>query len=138
MSNPPTQTGKLAGAPDLRSEGLKRLRLGSNPFVAQVEATSTADQSLQAGVSDFTANQLADLLEIIGMYRTGRPATRAYPLLGERGSGKTYLLYALRAELRKRAIQSGDETMLVVVDRLSSGMDPLDYLLWQIVNYLLA
>jgi hypothetical protein len=138
MPNRPIQTGKLPSELELRSEALKTLRIGSNPFVVQVTATSTADQSLQAGVAEFTANQFAELLDIIGTYREGHPATRVYPLLGERGSGKTYLLYALRAELRKRAIQSGDETMVVVVDRLSAGMDPPDYLLWQIVNYLLA
>jgi hypothetical protein len=103
-----------------------------------VAAVGTADQSIQAGVPEFTTNQLSELLDIIGMYREGRPATRVYPLVGDRGSGKTHLLYALRGELRARALQSGEETMLVVVDRLSAGVDPIDYLLWQIVNHLLA
>jgi hypothetical protein len=117
---------------------MERLRKGSNPFAVQVAAVGTADESLQAGVPDFTANQFSELLDIIGTYRSGRPTTRVYPLLGDRGAGKTHLLYTLRAELQQRALDSGDETMLVVVDRLSSGMDPIDYLLWQIVNHLLA
>src|SRR5262249_28334371 len=84
------------------------------------------------------APRLSELLDIISTYREGRPATRVYPVVGDRGAGKTHLLYTLRAGLRDRALQSGEETMLVVVDRLSAGMDPIDYLLWQIVNHLLA
>jgi hypothetical protein len=117
---------------------MEQLRLGTNPFAAQVAAVGTADESIRAGVAEFTAGQFAELLQIIRQYREGRPATRAYTLVGERGSGKTHLLYALRRELRQQAEQSGDETLIVVVDRLSTGMDPIDYLLWQIVNYLLA
>jgi hypothetical protein len=138
MPNHPTQTGKLPAEPDLGSTALKRLRLGSNPFTVQVAAVGTADECVQSGVPEFATNQFSELLEIIGSYREGRPATRAYPVLGERGSGKTHLLYTLRGELQRRALQSGDETMVVVVDRLSAGMDPIGYLLWQIVNHLLA
>jgi hypothetical protein len=117
---------------------MERLRKGSNPFAVQVAAVGTVDESLQAGVPEFTANQFSELLDIIDTYRSGRPATRVYPLLGDRGAGKTHLLYTLRAELRRRALDSGDETLVLVVERLSSGMDAIDYLLWQIVNPLLA
>jgi hypothetical protein len=138
MPTPPVQMSKVPAESDLRSAALGRLREGSNPFAAQVAAVGTADESLHAGVAEFTHNQFSELLEIISTYRQGRPATRVYALLGERGSGKTHLLYTLRGELRQRAHESGDETILVVVDRLSTGMDPIDYLLWQIVNHLLA
>src|SRR5262245_25436235 len=138
MPNHPAQTGKLANGSDPRSAALERLRRGSNPFAVQVTAVGTADESVQAGVPEFTAGQFSELLEIVGTYRENPPATRVFPLLGERGAGKTHLLYALRGELRQRAIESGDETVVVVVERLSSGMDPIDYLLWQIVNHLLT
>src|SRR5262245_51581297 len=138
MPTPPIQTGKVPIESDLRSAALERLRLGSNPFATQVAAVGTADESVQASVPEFTANQFAELIDIIGTYREGRPATRVYPLLGDRGSGKTHLLYVLRSELRRQALESGEETLLVVVDRLSTGMDPIDYLVWQIVNHLLA
>jgi hypothetical protein len=81
---------------------------------------------------------MSELLAIIGAYRDGRQRTTVLPLLGERGSGKTHLLYSLRAGLRQRALDAGDETLLVAVDCLSTGTDPIEYLLWQIVNYLLA
>jgi hypothetical protein len=138
MPNPDIQAADLHTEAKLRVAALERLRHGTNPFAGQVTAVGTAYESIQAGFPEFTANQLSDLLDIIGTYREGRPATRVYPLLGERGAGKTHLLYSMRAELQQQALQSGDETMLVVVDRLSAGMDPIDYLLWQIVNYLLA
>src|SRR5262245_44469686 len=138
MPNQPIRTSKQTGGSDPQFAALEQLRLGSNPFAAQVAAVGTAEQNILTGVPDFTAHQFSELLEIIGTCRDDRPATRAYPLLGERGAGKTHLLYALRAELRQRAIQSSEETMMVVVDRLSTGMDPIDYLLWQIVNHLLT
>src|SRR4051812_5990974 len=118
MPTQPIQTGNFQDEAQLRAAALQALRLGKNPFAAQVTAVGTADESLQATVAEFTANQFTDLLDIIGTYRGGqRPATRVYTLLGERGSGKTHLLYALRNDLRQRALQSGDETMVVVVDR---------------------
>src|ERR1022692_4884140 len=91
---------------DPQYEALCRLREGSNPFALQVAAISTAEESLEAGVPDFASDQLSELLEIIGMYRGGRPATRVYAMVGERGSGKTHMYYALRTDLRQRAIQS--------------------------------
>jgi hypothetical protein len=138
MPTQPLPTGKPPAEEELRSAALASLRRGSNPFTVQVAAVGTADESIRAGVPEFTESQFVELLEIIDTYREGRPPTRAYPLLGDRGAGKTHLLYALRDELRQRAYQSGEETMLVVVDRLSTGVDPPDYLLWQIVNHLLA
>ena len=137
MPNRRTRTGEPAGA-DARSTGLDQLRQGINPFAAQVAAVGTADLTLETGVAEFTADQFAELLDIIGTYRAGRPDTRVFPVLGGRGTGKTHLLYALRRELRRRALHCGEETMVVVVDRLSAGTDPIDYLLWQIVNFLLA
>ena len=122
----------------LRAAALDRLRRGANPFANQVVAVGTAEESVLAHVPEFVTGQLAELLDIIGLYRAGKGTTRVYPLLGERGSGKTHLLYCLREELRRRAAESGDETLVVVVERLSPGMDAIDYLLWQIVNHLIA
>jgi hypothetical protein len=135
MPSPPTDTAKPLSEADLRVAALLRLRKGSNPFASQVTAVGTAEESLLAGVPEFAQNQLCELLEIVALYRAGRPATRVYPVLGERGAGKTHLLYSLRNELCGRAAESGEESLLVVVERLSPGMDAVDYLLWQIVNH---
>src|SRR3954454_21750587 len=121
MPNQPNQTGNQPHAPDPNVAALQHLRVGKNPFAVQVATVGTAEESVRTGVPEFTANQFGELLDIIGTYREDRPATRAYPLLGDRGAGKTHLLYTLRTELQKRALQSGEETMLVVVDRLSAG-----------------
>src|SRR5262249_50140348 len=136
MPNQPTAEPPAEQA--LRAAALERLRRGSNPFTAQVAAVGAADESIQADVPGFAANQMSELLAIIGAYRDGRQRTTVLRLLGERGSGKTHLLYSLRAGLRQRALDAGDETLLVAVDCLSTGTDPIEYLLWQIVNYLLA
>src|SRR4051812_19362199 len=118
MPNHPSKTAELPTKKTLESAALEQLRLGSNPFAAQVAAVGTAEDSIQTNVPEFIASQFSELLDIIDTYRQDRPATRVYPLLGDRGSGKTHLLYMLRGELRQRALQSGDETMVVVVDRL--------------------
>lgn len=133
MSNPsdpprsPAETAALA-----------KLRAGVNPFGNQVAAVGTAEDSILAGVPAFAHEQLSALLEIIGNYRSGPTTTQVYPLLGDRGTGKTHLLYTLRDEIRRQAADKGEETLLVVVERLSTGMDAIDYLLWSIVNFLLA
>lgn len=138
MLNEDIPTVSLWDDPAPQTDPMERLRQGTNPFATQVATVGTAEETLRAGVPEYAANQLADLFEIIDSYREGRPPTRVYPLLGDRGAGKTHLLYTLRAELQKRARESGAETLLIVVDRLSEGMDAIDYLLWLIVNYLLA
>ncbi|QDU19991.1 hypothetical protein [Urbifossiella limnaea] len=130
MPSPPADPATAAA--------LDRLRQGVNPFASQVTTVGTAEESLLSGVPAFAAPQLAELLEVIGQYRAGTATTRAYPVIGDRGAGKTHLFHTLRAELRRQAAEAGDETLLVVVDRLSPGMDAIDYLLWQIVNHFLA
>ncbi len=101
-------------------------------------AVGTTAESLESDVRAHTEYQLADLLKIVDSYRAGNTATRIYPVVGEPGTGKTHLLYVLRAELRRLARQTGEETLFVVVEHLSPGTDPIDYLLWQITNHMLA
>ncbi|CAN5299612.1 hypothetical protein BH10PLA2_BH10PLA2_05890 [soil metagenome] len=137
MPNPPAEMSEQS-EPELREAALAKLRLGTNPFQLQVATVGTASESLLASVPEFAAGQFADILSIIQTYRDGSPPTRVYPVLGDRGSGKTHLRYRLEKELRDQTVRSGDETMLVVVESLSAGLDPIDYLLWQIVNHLLA
>src|SRR5688500_2404423 len=97
----PTPTGHTdrPSATEPRAAALALLRSGRNPFANQVAAVGTADESLLAGLPDFANSQLAQLLKIVGLYRDGRPATHVYPVVGDRGSGKTHLLYSLRDEL---------------------------------------
>jgi hypothetical protein len=117
---------------------LNRLRQGANPFSTAVAAVGTTAEALQSDVRRHTEPQLDDLRKIIQLYRQGGTATRIHSVLGEPGTGKTHLLYILRAELRQRALRAGEETMLVVVEHLATGMDPIDYLLWMLTNSLLA
>jgi len=137
---PIPQTDTSAAPPDkeLRADALKELRLGANPFSMVVAAVGTTAEALQSDVRRHTDNQLNDLCKIIQSYRQGKTDTRIHPVLGEPGTGKTHLLYVLRAELRDRARTAGEETMLVVVEHLATGMDPIDYLLWMITNSFLA
>ncbi len=119
-------------------EALEELRKGSNPFSTSVAAVGSTTESLQTHVRTHTERQLSDLLAIIHSYRTGSTNTRIYPVVGDPGSGKTHLLYVLRHELTQRAIQSSEETLLVVVEHLAPGVEPVDYLLWQIANHMLS
>jgi hypothetical protein len=122
----------------LRDAALAELRKGVNPFSTAVTAVGTAAESLQTDVRAHTERQLADLLRIVELYRAGSTATRIYPVVGDPGTGKTHLLYVLRSELRQQALRDGKETLFVVVERLSTGTDPIDYLLWQITNHMLT
>jgi hypothetical protein len=135
MSSLPIPTHDNAS--EKRQFALNHLRQGGNPFSLQVAAISTSEASLNAGASEFAANQLEELLEIVSFYRDSKTPTRAYPILGDRGSGKTHLIYTLRNELRRRALESSDEAMVIVLERFSPGTDAVDYLFWQIVNYLM-
>jgi Cdc6-like AAA superfamily ATPase len=120
------------------AEGLATLKKGTNPFAAAVAATVTADESLRTDVREYAKSQLQDLLSILALYRVGRPASRVFTILGDPGTGKTHLLHVLLAELQQQAITVGTETLVVVVDRMSPGTNPTDYLLWQIINHLLS
>jgi hypothetical protein len=133
----PTQLTDAPAEGELRAFALAELRKGANPFGTAVAAVGTAAESLQTDVRAYTEPQLEDLLKIVGLYRAGSTATRIYPVVGDPGTGKTHLLYVLRAELRQRAIRSGEETLFVVVEH-SPGTDPIDYLLWQITNHMLT
>lgn len=134
----PTRTSDAPPAGELRANALSVLRQGSNPFSTAVAAVGTTAESLDSDVRAHTEHQLGDLHKIVDSYRAGNTATRIYPVVGEPGTGKTHLLYVLRAELRRRAVQTGEETLFVVVEHLSPGTDPIDYLLWQITNHMLA
>ncbi|WP_439628370.1 hypothetical protein [Gemmata sp.] len=138
MSSPPSDAPRAATEDAVFAAALAAVRKGVNPFAAQVAAVGTAEESLLGGVPEFAEAQLQELLDVIGTYRDGRPATQVFPVLGERGAGKTHLFYSLRNELKQLAGERGEETLLVVVDRLSPGMDATDYLLWQIANHFLA
>ncbi|VTT98995.1 Uncharacterized protein OS=Candidatus Entotheonella sp. TSY1 GN=ETSY1_21580 PE=4 SV=1 [Gemmataceae bacterium] len=138
MSSPPGDGPKAPSEDALFASALAAVRKGVNPFAAQVAAVGTAEESLLGGVPEFAEAQLQELLDVVGAYRAGRPATQVFAVLGERGAGKTHLFYALRNELKRLAGERGEETLLVVVDRLSPGMDATDYLLWQIANHFLA
>ncbi len=109
-----------------------------NPFSNAVAAVGTASESIQTDVRAHSEQQLEDLLKIISLYRVGGTPTRIYPIVGDPGSGKTHLLYVLRSELRQLAIRSSEETVFVIVERFAQGTDPIDYLLWQISNYMLS
>jgi hypothetical protein len=133
----PPAAGRLM-ADDVRGHALAELRKGANPFSTAVAAVGTAAESLQTNVRDHTEPQLGDLLKIVQLYRKEGAATRVYPIVGDPGTGKTHLLYVLRTELRRQALRTGDETLFVVVEHLSPGTDPIDYLLWQVTNHMLS
>lgn len=133
----PTPSADTAATNDLTATALAALRAGVNPFSTNVAAVGTAAECVRSDVRSLSQAQLDDLLQIIDQYRVGGAATRIYTVLGDPGTGKTHLLYVLRAELHRRATATGDETLLVIVDRLAPGMDPIDYLLWQVTNHFL-
>src|SRR4051812_18865309 len=110
MPTPPTDA---PADNQLRAAALDVLRQGANPFGTAVAAVGTTAESLQTDVRAHTAPQLDALRHIVQLYRKGGTATRIYTVTGEPGTGKTHLLYVLRAELRQQAIRAGEETMFV-------------------------
>src|SRR5437762_787277 len=101
MPNPPAESVETSEA-ELRAKAFARLRLGTNPFQMQVSTVGTSAESLLASVPEFAEGVFTDLLCIIESYRDGSPATRAYPIVGDRGSGKTHLLYRLKQALKEQ------------------------------------
>jgi hypothetical protein len=134
----PTQLTDAPAEAEFRAAALAELRKGSNPFTTKVAAVGTATGSIHTHVRVHAEQQFEDLLKIVQLYRRGSTETRIYPVVGDPGTGKTHLLYVLRDELRQHAIRTGEETLFVVVEHLSPGMDPIDYLRWQISRYMLS
>lgn len=116
---------------------LEKLRSEYNPFDNSVVRTSVSEQSLELTVPEYNASQMADLTEIIEKYRSGTQGTQGIPIIGQVGAGKTQLLYQLRDHLRNKALQEGQETLFIIVPRLTEGIDALNFLLFLVANHLL-
>jgi hypothetical protein len=117
---------------------LARLRQAGNPFTFSVATSGSERDCLSYDVAELCDTQRADLRTIIDLYRRPDEPTRLYPVIGDPGTGKTHLLTIFQAELAEAAEEAGSESLVVVADHFSAGLDAVDFFLWQIVNHLLA
>src|SRR5262245_54083083 len=102
MRTPQVGTVERESATSRWSVALSELKNGANPFGAGVSVTATLADVRHTDVCEHAASQLKDLLDIVAMYRTGRPATRIFAVIGDPGSGKTHLLQVLFSELEQQ------------------------------------
>jgi hypothetical protein len=138
MQTPPMPALKQNGEVAVREAALKRLREGKNPFAFSVATAGTQDSCRDYDVPALLDSQRADLLAIVDLYRHQHQPSQVFPVLGDTGTGKTHLLTILQAELQKEAVDSGKESLLLVADHFSVGVDAVDFFFWQIINHLLA
>jgi hypothetical protein len=138
MPASPATTTSPPGLNRAYQEGISRLRQGGNPFTFSVATAGSEHDCLAYDVAELWDSQRADLHAILSLYRRPNEPTRLYPILGEAGAGKTHLLTTFQAELLRKAEGEGCESLVVVADHFSPGLDAVDFFLWQIVNHLLA
>jgi hypothetical protein len=131
-------TSPATTASPAAQKGLCRLRQGGNPFTFSVATAGSERDCVSYDVAELWDSQRADLRSILALYRRSNEPTRLYPILGEPGAGKTHLLNTFQAELQHEAEGQGSESLVVVADHFSPGLDAVDFFLWQIVNHLLA
>jgi hypothetical protein len=138
MPTSPTTTASPRDLDQVRSEALTLLRQGGNPFTFSVATAGSERACLSYDVAELCDAQRTDLRDILALYRQPNEPTRLYPILGKPGAGKTHLLTTFQAELQRAAEGNGSESLVVVADHFSPGLDAVDFFLWQIVNHLLA
>ena len=98
----------------------------------------TEEDCLLYDVRTLVDAQRSDLFAIVDLYRDPKQASRAFPVVGDPGTGKTHLLTTFQADLENSARQAGQESLLIVADHFAVKSDPVEFFLWQIVNHLLA
>jgi hypothetical protein len=131
---------QTSSSPDLDSQKktLACLRQAGNPFTFSVATAGSERDCLSYDVAELCDAQRADLRAILALYRRPSEPTRLYPVIGDPGTGKTHLLTTFLVELDQAAEADGSESLVVVADHFSPGLDAVDFFLWQIVNHLMA
>jgi hypothetical protein len=138
MPTPPTAPPEPRTAEQLRKAALDRLRQGTNPFTFSVATAGTEESCEHFDVPELLDAQRRDLRAVVELFRQPPQPSRAFPILGDSGTGKTHLLNTFQTELQREAEQEGKACLVVVADHFSVGLDAIDFFFWQIVNHLLA
>ena len=111
------------------------LRRAGNPFRNYFARNPDDDVCARYHVPELFALQREQLLAIVNVYRD-EPDTHSeiVPVLGNKGSGKTHLLYSIK----HGSAGNGDWQMLVTPGTYQKDTDFLEYLLFQIIDTLLG
>ena len=133
MLTSPNDTAKGNLKPEAREAALAQLRVRSNPFASSVATAGTEDDCLRFDIPGLLREQHDCLRGIVQLYRDGKPDSQVFPVVGDRGTGKTHLLRTFRDEVQRR-----NDTLVVVADHYTLGQDPVDYLILQIAGFLLS
>ncbi|MGL4463490.1 MAG: hypothetical protein ACRC1K_15170, partial [Planctomycetia bacterium] len=133
-----TAVGDALGAATLGDRALALLRQKGNPFRQQFARNSDDAVCSLYHVHGLSADEHAILHALVENYR-GQPAkpTGALPLLGARGAGKTHLLHVLKhgpGVGRQLFVTPGTFR----IDNKGSDSSFLEYLLYQLINVVLA
>src|SRR5215510_6793772 len=115
------------------TRALEVLRRAGNPFRNYFARNPDDDVCARYHVPELFARQREQLLGVVDLYRYA-PLTHSemVPVLGNKGSGKTHLLYSIKHGAE------GSWQLLVTPGTYQRDTDFLEYLLFQVIDTLLG
>ncbi len=117
----------------LTDQALEVLRRTGNPFRNYFARNPDDDVCARYHVPELFARERDQLLDVVEVYRAA-PTTHSevVPVLGNKGSGKTHLLYSIKHG------SDGAWQLLVTPGTYQRDSDFLEYLLFQLIDTLLG
>jgi hypothetical protein len=112
---------------------LQVLRQAGNPFRNFFARNPDDDVCARYHVRELFAKEREQLLGVVDLYRaTPTMHSEMIPVLGNKGAGKTHLLYSIKHG------QQGARQLLVTPGTFQKDTDFLEYLLFQVIDTLLG
>jgi hypothetical protein len=121
----------------LSERALEMLRRAGNPFRNYFARNPDDEVCSLYHVSDLFARERQQLLSVVDLYRdTPTMHCEVVPVLGNKGSGKTHLLYSIK----HGSTNAGhtDRQLLVTPGTYQRDTEFLEYLLFQVIDTLLG
>lgn len=118
---------------DLTEQALEALRRAGNPFRNYFARNPDDEICARYHVDELFARQREQLLGVVDLYRyDAQTHSEVVPVLGNKGAGKTHLLYSLKHG------QTGAWQLLVAPGTYQRDAVFLEYLLFQVIDTLLG
>ncbi|MGH9678131.1 MAG: hypothetical protein ACRD36_13590, partial [Candidatus Acidiferrum sp.] len=123
----------LVASRPLPERAVEILRRAGNPFRNYFARNPDDEDCSRYHVAELFAREREQLLKIVDLYRYA-PETHSevVPVLGNKGSGKTHLLYSIKHGAE------GAWQLLVTPGTFQRDCDFLEYLLFQLIDTLLG
>ncbi len=116
----------------LAEQALEVLRRAGNPFRNYFARNPDDEVCTRFHVPELFAQERAQLLGVVELYRASAPHSEIVPILGNKGAGKTHLLHSIKHG------QEESWQLLVTPGTFQKDTDFLEYLLFQVIDTLLG